>query len=117
MIENKIDTSDIPERTPEELQSARRFAERVHKHKCMRCNEEFDCRTPLECQANYKVLPNIVTRGDDGQINILPHCPEKPDWEWIRGYGDRMRALGHIEMKRVAMASANALIQGFTKPE
>jgi hypothetical protein len=54
----------------------------VHKHRCMRCHEEFDCQTPGVCVAQYDVLPSIVTLGTDGQPKITEHCPHlapKPD--------------------------------------
>lgn len=47
----------------------------VHKHRCMRCREEFVCQTPDECIANYDVLPSIITRGADGRPVVTEHCP------------------------------------------
>lgn len=46
-----------------------------HKHRCMRCHEEFDCQTPGLCVAQYDVLPTIVTLGADGQPKLTEHCP------------------------------------------
>jgi hypothetical protein len=47
---------------------------KVHKHRCMRCGQEFDCQTPGLCAANYDVLPIIVTTGADGEPRITDHC-------------------------------------------
>lgn len=45
-----------------------------HKHQCVRCGEEFDCRHPGEgqCTAGYKVLPIIVNADATGYEE---HCP------------------------------------------
>lgn len=47
----------------------------VHMHRCMRCGEEFECRSPNECAAQYDVLPTIITRGPDGRPVVTAHCP------------------------------------------
>lgn len=44
-----------------------------HKHKCMRCGNEFDCQTPDVCTAQYAVLPSIVVRGENGP-EVREHC-------------------------------------------
>ena len=67
------------------------------QHRCGRCNEVFLCKHGPFCKAGAVVMPNIVNR--DG--TLTEHCPLSPDWAWIRGYGDRMRAQGHIEAVRV----------------
>jgi len=88
-----------------------------HKHICMRCLESFDCRTPDACQAREMVLPNIVTQDEDGHVKIDLHCPEKPDWEWIRGYGERMKvagklqALSDIEAARLSVERRNKQLE------
>lgn len=46
-----------------------------HTHRCMRCNEEFVCQTPGLCEAQYDVLPTIVTLGEDGRPKLTEHCP------------------------------------------
>jgi hypothetical protein len=61
---------------------------RKHKHRCMRCGEEFDCQSIGICGANYNVMANIVK--PDG--TIVEHCPCNPDWDWIRAYGKRLAA-------------------------
>lgn len=45
-----------------------------HKHRCMRCSEEFDCRTPEVCKAGYDVIPSIITSGPNGPV-VTQHCP------------------------------------------
>lgn len=42
-----------------------------HKHRCMRCGQEFDCRTLGICTAQYDVLPVVVL--PDG--TRTEHCP------------------------------------------
>lgn len=46
----------------------------AHKHRCMRCSEEFDCRSPGACAAGYDVVPKIVVAGPNGP-EIVDHCP------------------------------------------
>lgn len=59
-----------------------------HKHRCMRCDEEFECQSSGLCGAGYNVLPKVVKPDS----TMAEHCPAVPDWEWIRAYGKR-RAL------------------------
>lgn len=47
----------------------------THKHRCMRCKEEFDCYSPGVCEAKYNVLPRIVAKRDDGRVEVFDHCP------------------------------------------
>jgi hypothetical protein len=47
-----------------------------HKHRCMRCGEEFNCQTPGRCEARYDVLPSIVTMGPNGPV-VTQHCDVK----------------------------------------
>ena len=47
-----------------------------HKHRYMRCKQEFDCHTPGLCRGNYWVLPTIVLL--DG--TVTEHCPPGPDY-------------------------------------
>lgn len=46
-----------------------------HRHRCMRCREEFDCQSPGACVAKVDVLPTIITMGADGKVVITEHCP------------------------------------------
>src|SRR5437773_2279389 len=75
----------------------------AHEHRCMRCNEVFPCSHGPNCTAGKDVMPNIVTADGRG---TREHCPQVPDWNWIRAYGDRMRAQGHIEAAHVAAKQA-----------
>lgn len=45
-----------------------------HKHRCMRCRQEFDCSSPDVCKANYDVLPTVVIRTPWG-LKVIEHCP------------------------------------------
>lgn len=45
-----------------------------HKHRCMRCKQEFRCQTPGVCTAKYDVLPRIVM--PDG--SVVDHCEWQP---------------------------------------
>ena len=74
-------------------------------HRCGRCNERFACQHGPFCEAGDVVMPNIIQ--PDGSIKA--HCPLTPTWDWIRGYGDRMRAQGHIEHARVTAEQVAAL--------
>lgn len=64
----------------------------IHKHRCMRCDEEFDCQTPDICQAKYDVMPMIVTKKEN-IIYTGEHCPFSPNWDWIRAYAKRYAAI------------------------
>lgn len=86
--------------------------EEVRKmHRCGRCNESFDCQHGPNCQAGAVVMPNIIN--PDGR-SFREHCPLKPDWEWIRAYGDRMRAGGHIEHAKVTAKTVQELASQLT---
>lgn len=87
--------------------------EETKTHRCMRCNEVFACQHGPNCQAGQMVLPVIVSAGS---YTTIEHCPPSPDWNWIRAYGDRMRAAGHIEATRVAYAAAKAEASGRPAP-
>lgn len=45
----------------------------THVHRCMRCGDEFVCRTPHACIAGRDVLPSIITMGARG-IEVHDHC-------------------------------------------
>lgn len=83
----------------------------IRQHRCMRCNQVFTCTHGPNCSAQFDVLPTVVFFDDSGKVATRPHCPEKPDWGWIRDYGDRMRAQGHIEATKV-FAQSKMLITG-----
>lgn len=68
-------------------------------HRCMRCNEEFPCRHGPNCAADYSVLPNIVNLDGRG---VTEHCPSNPDWNWIRAYGERIRATERERAAKIA---------------
>ena len=63
----------------------------AHKHRCMRCYEEFDCPNVGCCVSNYEVTPVIVDT-KSANLQTYEHCPGQPDWDWIRGYRGRVRA-------------------------
>lgn len=62
----------------------------VKRHRCMRCNQIFDCEHGDGCAAKFDVLPVIANPSDP--MHPREHCPRNPDWDWIRAYGKRMRA-------------------------
>jgi hypothetical protein len=69
------------------------MSDKKKQHRCMRCNETFDCEHGPLCEAKFDVRP-MIARSVDGRITIEDHCPQSPDWNWIRAYGERMRAAG-----------------------
>lgn len=76
------------------------MSEKVHR--CLRCYEEFPCPHDPNCAAEYSVLPRIVNASGE----LTEHCPLAPDWDWVRAYGERMRAAAHIEAARVYARAA-----------
>jgi hypothetical protein len=64
------------------------------RHRCRRCLEEFDCQNPSTCEAGPDVLPNVVR---DGKVER--HCPDAPDWDWIRARIERERGRQSAEAK------------------
>ena len=69
---------------PEQMTIRQRILEKAKKdkqHRCMRCNEIFNCPAPDGCMANFDVLPIAGW--------IAHQCPIQPDWDWIRAYGER----------------------------
>lgn len=72
----------------------------IHRHRCLRCDEEFDCRTPDICVARHDVLPRIVEL-KDGEVVISDHCPPTPTWDWIRARlaRERIAYLGVMTMQ------------------
>lgn len=82
-----------------------------HRHRCMRCNEEFECQSVGTCTANYNVLPTIVTAGPCG-IEMREHCPASPSWDWIREYAQRSALEGWKQGMERAIEVAHTFTQG-----
>src|SRR6267142_2238005 len=80
------------------------------RHRCGRCKEEFICPHGPMCSADYEVMPNVIT--PEGRLK--EHCPINPDWAWIRSYGDRMRAQGHIDAARAKVRAEQAVAEAET---
>ena len=83
-----------------------------HRHRCMRCLEDFDCANVGQCVAKRDVLPKIVDMTiDPPNIRFREHCPERPDWDWIRAYGKRQydQALADVQKAENQIKAAQAV--------
>ena len=56
-------------------------------HVCIRCDRAFLCPDSDTCKAGVNVSPRIFVKG-----KLMAHCPEHPDWNWIRAQiGEALR--------------------------
>lgn len=56
-------------------------------HVCIRCDRAFLCPDSDTCKAGVNVSPRLFVKG-----KLMAHCPEHPDWNWIRAQiGEALR--------------------------
>lgn len=53
----------------------------THKHRCMRCGEEFYCLAPSHCVAAEAVMPKVVVQGPNGPQLFEHVCKRKGEHE------------------------------------
>ena len=67
----------------------------AHRHRCLRCNHEFDCQMPGVCLAGVDVFPSVIVIGASGP-ELVEHCERDANGEWKPVHRfDKENAHGH----------------------